>query len=57
MTNYTVLAATGNLKTDDDKVRYYIEPEDGGGVEHTANSLEEAHKWAEERGGKIVEII
>lgn len=50
-TNYYVLAAKGNLKTDDDKVRYYVEPSTGGGVEFVGNSLEEAQGWIELNDG------
>lgn len=52
-TAYTVMSAVGNLKTDDDKTRYYVEQLDGGGIEFTGETLEEAEEYVNSVNGFV----
>lgn len=53
---YYILAASSNLKGDDDHVLYYVEPSEGGGIEFTGTSIQEAIDWIHSVGGVLSTI-
>ena len=57
MTKYTILECYSNLKGDSDDLLYSVEPSDGGGIECTAKSLEEAQEYINSVGGELECII
>jgi hypothetical protein len=57
MINYYALEAKSNLKGDDDQYRFYVEREDGGGIEYIADTVEEAENWCKDNGGILTEVL
>lgn len=56
-THYMILRAFGNLKTDDDRLRYYVEPSDGGGIEYVGETSEDAEEYIKSVDGVLDFIL
>jgi len=55
--NYTVMTGVSNLKGDDDSLQYYVEPSDGGGIEFTGTSLQEAENYIRSVNGTLEYLV